>query len=258
MIDFFYEWDRIWTNILINNKLIIGLGAGLRRHIQYAHSFPSFQDALINAELSIVFIKTRTPFYCCVLHSASFFIFVLQGPECQNLSLVMTLSAQTVQKMNIRTRSRVRTSVNFRNSVTQVRPRSNTLAVFNEKLVIDVSQLWTCILPFDLDSNFEVPDHRSKTEKVDCKCKQGFHCSGLNCMTCLEHASCGPGYGVQTKGTIHLFITFICAVWWIPLYFDNYIWLSGDNHHDTVCHICPEGTFSNVSSMDADCQKWTK
>ncbi|XP_061694863.1 tumor necrosis factor receptor superfamily member 5 [Syngnathoides biaculeatus] len=83
----------------------------------------------------------------------------------------------------------------------------------------------------DPNKNFQIGEQRSKTEKSTCLCKQGFHCSSDVCLTCVPHRPCEPGWGVVVKG---------------------------NQTHDTVCHKCPEGTFSNQSSWDSSCMTWTK
>ncbi|KAM9343312.1 tumor necrosis factor receptor superfamily member 5 [Pholidichthys leucotaenia] len=83
----------------------------------------------------------------------------------------------------------------------------------------------------DKNKNFEVPVHESTTKRTVCKCKEGFHCSSKECITCVPHKVCGPGFGAVYKG----------------------------NHaSDTVCEQCPVGTFSNETSWDGVCQKWTE
>ncbi|XP_030588530.1 tumor necrosis factor receptor superfamily member 5 isoform X2 [Archocentrus centrarchus] len=83
----------------------------------------------------------------------------------------------------------------------------------------------------DSHKNFEEPGQRSKTEKYNCKCKYGFHCSSEECLTCVEHTPCAPGFGVKSIG----------------------------NHsYDTVCERCAPGTFSNETSWSGVCHKWTK
>ncbi|XP_063737003.1 tumor necrosis factor receptor superfamily member 5 isoform X2 [Eleginops maclovinus] len=90
-----------------------------------------------------------------------------------------------------------------------------------------------CLLqPYcDRNINFKIMTHKSKTERSICMCKEEFHCSSIQCMTCLPHTICNPGYGARYKG----------------------------NHsQDTVCEKCPEGTFSNESSWKDACKKWTE
>ncbi|XP_076023164.1 tumor necrosis factor receptor superfamily member 5 [Genypterus blacodes] len=89
-----------------------------------------------------------------------------------------------------------------------------------------------CLLqPYcDQNKNFEVPVKTSKTEESTCVCKQGYTCLSKLCVTCMQHAKCGPGYGVQSKG----------------------------NHtHDTLCRPCPDGTFSDETSEADKCKKRT-
>uniref|UniRef100_A0A668VWM0 Uncharacterized protein n=1 Tax=Oreochromis aureus TaxID=47969 RepID=A0A668VWM0_OREAU len=90
-----------------------------------------------------------------------------------------------------------------------------------------------CLLqPYcDRNKNFEDPFPKSKTQKSICECKVGFHCSSKDCITCVEHTVCQPGYGAKVIGT-HIL--------------------------DTECEKCPDGTFNNNTSWDAHCRKWTE
>ncbi|KAM9856160.1 tumor necrosis factor receptor superfamily member 5 [Aulostomus maculatus] len=83
----------------------------------------------------------------------------------------------------------------------------------------------------DPNKNFQDAEQKSKTEESICQCKAGFHCSSDACLTCVPHRVCGPGWMAQSKG---------------------------NQTHDTVCQRCPEGTFSNDSSPDAVCKKWSE
>ncbi|XP_072222938.1 tumor necrosis factor receptor superfamily member 5 isoform X2 [Leuresthes tenuis] len=83
----------------------------------------------------------------------------------------------------------------------------------------------------DPNKNFEAAVHKSTKTKTTCMCKQGFHCSSKDCMTCVQDSACGPGFQVQLKG---------------------------NQMHDTVCQKCPHGTYSNESSSDGVCKKWTE
>ncbi|XP_037627859.1 tumor necrosis factor receptor superfamily member 5 isoform X2 [Sebastes umbrosus] len=82
----------------------------------------------------------------------------------------------------------------------------------------------------DPNSNFEVV-HMSKTKKSTCMCKEGFHCSSRECITCVSHTTCKAGHGAQYKG---------------------------NHNRDTVCQNCTGGTFSNDESWDGVCKKWTE
>nr|XP_057907641.1 tumor necrosis factor receptor superfamily member 5 isoform X2 [Doryrhamphus excisus] len=83
----------------------------------------------------------------------------------------------------------------------------------------------------DPNKNLESEKQKSKREKSACICQRGFHCSGDACLTCVPHGSCGPGWGAL---------------------------LPGNQTHDTVCHRCPVGSFSNRTSWDAVCTPWTE
>ncbi|XP_078111921.1 tumor necrosis factor receptor superfamily member 5 isoform X2 [Sander vitreus] len=81
----------------------------------------------------------------------------------------------------------------------------------------------------DPNKNFQVVVHKSKKKQSSCMCKEGFHCSSKECITCVSHTTCKPGHGAQHIGT---------------------------HTEDTVCQKCPEGTFSNESSWRSVCMKW--
>lgn len=83
----------------------------------------------------------------------------------------------------------------------------------------------------DPNKNFNRAAHLGKNIKTNCECKQGFHCSGPQCMTCVPHTVCPPGEGATTEGN-HLL--------------------------DTVCEECPDGTFSNESSWSSACKAHTE
>ncbi|XP_019721654.1 tumor necrosis factor receptor superfamily member 5 [Hippocampus comes] len=83
----------------------------------------------------------------------------------------------------------------------------------------------------DPNKNFQFAEQTSKTEESICMCKLGFHCSSDVCLTCVPHRPCEPGWGAIIKG---------------------------NQTHDTVCHKCPEGSFSNQTSWHSDCLTWTK
>ncbi|KAM6982011.1 tumor necrosis factor receptor superfamily member 5 [Tautogolabrus adspersus] len=83
----------------------------------------------------------------------------------------------------------------------------------------------------DQNKNFEPTVHQNKKKETVCMCKHGFHCSSKECITCVPHTACPPGEGAKLKGS---------------------------HTHDTVCEMCPVGTFSNDSSWDGVCQKLTE
>ncbi|XP_039656092.1 tumor necrosis factor receptor superfamily member 5 isoform X2 [Perca fluviatilis] len=82
----------------------------------------------------------------------------------------------------------------------------------------------------DPNTNFQAVVHESKKKKSLCMCKDGFHCSSEECVTCVAHTNCEPGHWALRVGTHTV---------------------------DTVCQKCPEGTFSNDSSWHSVCRKWT-
>ncbi|XP_013883403.1 tumor necrosis factor receptor superfamily member 5 [Austrofundulus limnaeus] len=81
----------------------------------------------------------------------------------------------------------------------------------------------------DPNKNFQAPDPVSSKEKSTCLCKDGYHCSSKECITCVQHTTCQPGQDLVLKG----------------------------NHtQDTVCRPCPEKTFSSTSN--SKCVKLTE
>lgn len=58
-----------------------------------------------------------------------------------------------------------------------------------------------------------------------CECKQGFYYMAQYDM-CLQHSECPSGQGALTAGTAD---------------------------HDTVCHVCPNGTYSDITSAHLNC-----
>ncbi|KAL7397853.1 hypothetical protein ABVT39_000750 [Epinephelus coioides] len=83
----------------------------------------------------------------------------------------------------------------------------------------------------DAHRNFEVRVSKNKKEKIPCMCKYGFHCSSEECLTCVPHTTCEPGHGAR---------------------------IIGSHAHDTECQECKDGTFSNNTSWDGVCEKWTQ
>ncbi|XP_026225910.1 tumor necrosis factor receptor superfamily member 11B-like isoform X2 [Anabas testudineus] len=73
--------------------------------------------------------------------------------------------------------------------------------------------------------NQEVVKECSAVSERVCQCKEGFY---WNDDFCARHSECGPGHGVQKKGT---------------------------SQTNTVCEKCPDGFFSNSSSALEPCVK---
>ncbi|XP_030268875.1 tumor necrosis factor receptor superfamily member 6B isoform X2 [Sparus aurata] len=67
----------------------------------------------------------------------------------------------------------------------------------------------------------------SADSDCQCECKQGYYYKEKYDM-CLPHSACSAGLGVMTAGT---------------------------PHQDTVCNICPNGTFSDVISAQQNCRE---
>ncbi|XP_041799039.1 tumor necrosis factor receptor superfamily member 6B-like [Chelmon rostratus] len=71
--------------------------------------------------------------------------------------------------------------------------------------------------------NQEVEKECTAVSNRVCRCKEGFYWAD---NFCIRHTECGPGHGVQTKGT---------------------------SQSNTVCEECAEGFFSNSSSALDSC-----
>lgn len=80
----------------------------------------------------------------------------------------------------------------------------------------------------DPNSNFKWPESTSKTERHQCQCKEGFHCSSASCFTCVPHTQCGPGFGAV---------------------------VIGDQTQDTKCEKCPDGKYSDEKSWNGACKE---
>ncbi|XP_013373744.1 PREDICTED: tumor necrosis factor receptor superfamily member 5 isoform X2 [Chinchilla lanigera] len=82
------------------------------------------------------------------------------------------------------------------------------------------------------DPNLGLQVQKEGTLETDttCVCKEGQHCTNNACEHCDLHTPCGPGLGVKQLGT---------------------------EASDTICEPCPNGFFSNVSSVSGKCHPWT-
>ncbi|XP_047428684.1 tumor necrosis factor receptor superfamily member 5 [Mugil cephalus] len=82
----------------------------------------------------------------------------------------------------------------------------------------------------DPNKNFKVVGVESKTQRTICMCKEGFHCSGEHCVSCVPHRTCEPGFMVSFAGN----------------------WT-----HDTVCQKCRDGYYSE-ERPSTTCKKMTE
>ncbi|KAL4623749.1 tumor necrosis factor receptor superfamily member 5-like isoform X1 [Arapaima gigas] len=91
----------------------------------------------------------------------------------------------------------------------------------------------TCqIQPYcDPNMDFEVRISQTKTERIKCKCKEGYYCTTDECHKCYKHTECMPGFGVVGIGT---------------------------TKNDTICSACRSGTFSSTISAFDVCSPWQK
>ncbi|KAF3824956.1 hypothetical protein GH733_010290 [Mirounga leonina] len=82
------------------------------------------------------------------------------------------------------------------------------------------------------DPNLGLRVQREGTSETDtaCTCNEGLHCTSNTCESCTLHSLCPPGLGVKQIAT---------------------------GVSDTICHPCPVGFFSNVSSALEKCHPWT-
>ncbi|KAM4633827.1 tumor necrosis factor receptor superfamily member 6B-like [Polymixia lowei] len=76
--------------------------------------------------------------------------------------------------------------------------------------------------------NQEVETECSPLRNRVCRCKEGYYSAS---DFCLKHSKCGPGQGVQTRGT---------------------------SRSDTVCKMCPDDSFSYIYSALDSCVKLQK
>ncbi|XP_072333959.1 tumor necrosis factor receptor superfamily member 5-like isoform X3 [Scyliorhinus torazame] len=68
------------------------------------------------------------------------------------------------------------------------------------------------------------------TRNTKCAPREGYYCTDKSCQMGRKHKTCPPGEGVKEKGT---------------------------HFSDTVCEVCPEGTYSSNDSSTETCVKWT-
>ncbi|XP_038678138.1 tumor necrosis factor receptor superfamily member 14-like isoform X4 [Scyliorhinus canicula] len=68
------------------------------------------------------------------------------------------------------------------------------------------------------------------TRNTICGPRKGYYCIDKSCRMGRKHKTCPLGAGVKEKGT---------------------------HFKDTVCEVCPEGTYSNIDSSTEACVKWT-
>ncbi|CAO2577716.1 Tumor necrosis factor receptor superfamily member 5, partial [Lemmus lemmus] len=80
------------------------------------------------------------------------------------------------------------------------------------------------------DEGLQVEKEGTSDTDTVCACKEGQHCTSKECLRCVSHTSCGPGFGVKQMAT---------------------------GTADTVCEHCPAGFFSSVSSTSEKCRPWT-
>lgn len=106
------------------------------------------------------------------------------------------------------------------------------------------------------DLNFQIPVY-SPTKRSSCRCREGFHCSTQNCITCVAHTACKPGYGVTLRGQSELWPPPTFGVCLLSVCVCVCV-IPGNHSNDTVCEKCPEGTFSPNKSWTEACQKWTE
>lgn len=86
-----------------------------------------------------------------------------------------------------------------------------------------------CFLHPYCDPNKSFESKRNLTSLSECRCKEGYHCNNVDCLVCVPHSECRPGWRVASRGT---------------------------HNHDTNCQACPSNTFSNESGAN-ECIKHT-
>ncbi|XP_078281652.1 tumor necrosis factor receptor superfamily member 5-like [Rhinoraja longicauda] len=79
-------------------------------------------------------------------------------------------------------------------------------------------------------SGLQIEQECTSTLNTICKPKKGHYCIRTNCAMAKIHSTCPAGHGVKEKGT---------------------------QLNDTVCDMCPAGTFSRTKSSTEACMNWT-
>lgn len=82
----------------------------------------------------------------------------------------------------------------------------------------------------DPNLNFVYKTHGSRVENAQCICKEGTHCSSVDCDTCNANTECDKGHGVKAAAT---------------------------EQKDTECEACPKNYYSNITSAKEPCIPWT-
>ncbi|XP_041063385.1 tumor necrosis factor receptor superfamily member 14-like isoform X1 [Carcharodon carcharias] len=82
----------------------------------------------------------------------------------------------------------------------------------------------------DQELGLQVKHECIATQNTVCEAREGYYCIDKPCQLGRKHKTCPPGEGVKEKGT---------------------------DFTDTVCEVCPEGTYSGTDSSTEACEKWT-
>ncbi|XP_078413915.1 tumor necrosis factor receptor superfamily member 5-like [Cetorhinus maximus] len=82
----------------------------------------------------------------------------------------------------------------------------------------------------DQELGLQVKRECTYTQNTVCEPREGYYCIDKPCQLGRKHKTCPPGEGVKEKGT---------------------------DFTDTVCEVCPEGTYSRTDSSTEACEKWT-
>ncbi|XP_078281149.1 uncharacterized protein LOC144607896 [Rhinoraja longicauda] len=82
----------------------------------------------------------------------------------------------------------------------------------------------------DDGSGLQIEQECTPTRNTICKPKKGYYCKETNCAMAKMHSTCPAGHGVKEKGT---------------------------QLNDTVCEMCPAGTFSSNNSSTEACMNCT-
>uniref|UniRef100_UPI00398F6B91 tumor necrosis factor receptor superfamily member 14-like isoform X2 n=1 Tax=Pristiophorus japonicus TaxID=55135 RepID=UPI00398F6B91 len=83
----------------------------------------------------------------------------------------------------------------------------------------------------DQELGLQIKDECTNIRNTICESLDGYYCRDRSCDLGRKHKTCLPGQGVKEKGT---------------------------GFKDTVCEVCPSGTYSSTASLTESCKNWTR
>lgn len=96
-----------------------------------------------------------------------------------------------------------------------------------------------------------------------CQCKHGYYCSNDNCDHCVPAKTCSEGEGVQVRGTGCFHFKRHKTMQFRPkskvqIAKPNLFLLTASRTNNTICELCRDGTYSNVTDLLSPCRPHTR